>query len=56
MCVCACVRVHACVRVRACVRVSWCVGGFCSQCSRHSRFISAASVLSTVDLFWQPVC
>ena len=53
VCVCVCVRVRVRVRVRACVRACGWVG---SQCARHGRFISAASVLGMVDLFRQPVC
>ena len=44
MCVCACVRVRACVRARVCMCACELVcGGFCSQCARNGRFISAAS-------------
>ena len=59
VCVCVCVRVCVCVCVCVCVRVCACVhacGWVGSQCARHGRFISAASVLGMVDLFRQPVC
>ena len=54
---CVCVRACACVRALVCMCACElvCVG-FCSQCARNGRFISAASMLGTVDLFWQPVC
>ena len=57
VCVCARVRVRVRVRARACVRACVRAGEWVgSQCARHGRFILAASVLGTVDLFRQPVC